>query len=157
MFQALHDTDPAERIVHLGIRADLPSRGTLDAVLDRLDTLASDGRLGGYDVTSWPAHVRFDVEPATDSVLDRFERFWTWAESEGLSITPAFGIRQGRTMLGEYEQVLDTPVVFAWVTVDGEIRAVAPCADGSETATLMDLIGELEAEAVGSSPRLVSA
>lgn len=157
MFETIHDTEPASRFVHLGIRSDLRIRGAFDEVLDRLDTLAAEERLAGYDVTMWPAHVKFDVEPADDSVLDRFLRFWSWAEAEDLRISPAFRIRQGSTMLDEYEQVLDTPVMFAWVTVDEEIKALAPCSDGSVTYSLDALLDELQVDSVGSNERLLPA
>lgn len=157
MFATLHDTDPGDRFVHLGIRADVPAKPIVAVTIERLEALEEAGRLEGFDVRTWPASLRVDDEPRDRSTLDQFTRFRTWADRHGVRISPPFMIHEGSTMLGEHERVLDTPVVFAWVTTDRGIVAMAPCATGRETATVYGLLDALGAGPPAPEKRLLSA
>jgi len=157
MFEELNTTDPTTRTVQLGIRADIPTSGPVTRVTDRLSDLCNGGAIDDYMVRTWPARVRFDVDPHDSTVLDLYQHFWAWADEHGGSVRPAFDIRQGQTMLGEHEQVLHTPVVFAWVVDDDDIVALAPYARDGHTYTVHELLTALESTEAGPTRERVSA
>ena len=157
MFQELSNDDSAPRAVQLGIRADIPTSGPVSRVTGRLADLCDSGDIDEYTVRTWPARVRFDVDPHDSAVVDLYQRFWAWADAHGWSIRPAFDIRQGQTMLGEHEQLLLTPVIFAWVVDDDEIVALAPVSVDGRTYTVDELLTALESTETRSPPERVSA
>ena len=157
MFEELDSTDPNTRVVQLGIRADIPTSGPVTRVTDRLSDLRDSGDIDSYAVRTWPARVRFDVDPHDSTIVDLYQRFWAWAHDQGGSVRPAFDIRQGQTMLGEHEQVLLTPVIFVWVVADDEIVAVAPYSIDGRTYTVNELLTALESTETGATIERISA
>lgn len=157
MFKKLSTDKPATRAVELGIRAYIPTSGPVTRVTDRLADLCDSGDIDDYTVRTWPARVRFDVDPRDSAVVNLYQRFWAWADDRGASIRPAFDIKQGRTMLGEYEQVLHTPIIFAWVVDDDQIVALAPVSVEGRTYTVDELLTALESTETRSTRERISA
>jgi hypothetical protein len=157
MFEKLSKDDSATRTVQLGLRADIPTSGPVTRVTGRLEDFCDSGDIDGYAVRTWPARVRFDVDPHDSAIVDLYQRFWAWADDHGGSIRPAFDIRQGQTMLGEHEQVLLTPVLFGWVVDGDELVALAPFSVDGRTYSVDDLLNALESTETGSTRERVSA
>lgn len=136
---------------HTGISIDCFARGsTLVApVDDTVATLREYERRGLVDdvtFTTWPDEVVLTGERGQDRLVARYHQFRAWADRVGVSLEPAFTLRERTTLLREGTTVsLVVPVLCVAVAVDGELRCVAPYRAGPRTYSVQDALADVAA------------
>jgi len=114
-----------------------------DRAIARLRDLADRGRLDDATVRLWGKRIRPGTAAArTDHgarILDRVERFRSWARREGYSLRPFV---QDRARDGRTELLLPTMALAEYA--GGELRFVSPCANAEEGHTVFDRIEALD-------------
>ncbi|WP_254272047.1 HTH domain-containing protein [Haloarcula marina] len=141
-----------------GVRAALYLRSLLPesyhqqqtAVLDRTAALVEDGPLAERNVHVWgdraPAN-RADARTAVgEYARDRVTVFREWAAANGLSLTPAFEMREvDATMHDTHYRAIRFPAVLLAEYRGADLVCVTPHTDGDEVTTVSDRLAELEA------------
>lgn len=126
--------------------------GRIEAVLDRLDRLASAGAVADYDVTVWGRAISADHPAAeTDTgrrLLERVDAIEDWVEDAGVDVDASFE-RQlvDRELVGDsYSRTLLPRMAMAeWR--DGELASVAPHERGNGPVSIEDRLDALAADA----------
>lgn len=146
------DTD-----IHLELyvrrRPPAPTAARLDGLRSALQTLA-EARDWTVGVTEWPAKVELTGASTTESVAEpvhgAFER---WATQSGVSLDPAFEIRDCYSWeTGAPCQALVLPVACLAVRRDGDLESVYPHRHETSIYTIPDAIEQLEGEPVPTDP-----
>lgn len=118
-------------------------------VVDRLETLESNGTVDEYTVEVWGSQLA--TSDATRSgtgrqIFDRIEQFRSWAKTHGRSIESFFATETVRSKITDEEY---TRVVFPTMTlaeyVEGELRFVSPSNQGEAVTTVADRLDAIEA------------
>lgn len=109
------------------------SQSTLDrrrSVVERLETLQSNGDIDRFRVRSWPRRVV--VDGPNEDLLTVVERFQRWADDAGVSFESAFErSTYDRSFTGESGEIVSLPTVALAVYEGEELVEVTPhYADG---------------------------
>lgn len=117
----------------------------VDDVLDTVHEYADAGSVDELSVGVWPDRIRLGDDDA-GAVIDDYERFQSWADTDGVSLEPAF-TRRTRTTLprDDPDTFLVLPVVCLAVRVDGDLVTVAPHTTGTTTYTVADALSDVAA------------
>ncbi|WP_423750709.1 HTH domain-containing protein [Salinirarus marinus] len=138
-------TETADRRIELHVRADDPAPGHHSDVVETLRELDADGRIDGFDVSTWPERATLSPDRPGVDVVDAYEHFQSWASERGVSINPPFVVRTGtRTLVGDEYAVLRTPTACLAVYDGFELVGVFPCVDGDTVHTVDDALSTLE-------------
>lgn len=131
--------------VEFHVRSELPPPAEARAaqVYEGLSVLSGQGAIDGLERSRWPARV--PIENAESSLRDAYLQFQGWAEEHDASLTPFFQTRECYTPdCGGWTDWLVLPAMCLAVFEDGQVSAVYPHADGSETHTVQDGLDALE-------------
>ena len=123
------------------VRADSPVSAQRRRVIDRLDQLCADGRIGSYTTEMWPSSVSLDDyrDQPTDPVLETLTDIESWADREGVSVNPPIDVRTQKWKLtGELDKKLTTPHMGLAVFEKDELRMFYPHRDDDEARTVAD-------------------
>lgn len=149
------DTTQESVTVDLHVRSLAPRAGhsQQNAAIERLDDLASAGRVGEFNVHVWGHQVSLSTAAAkTDAgqfVLNRVEQFREWAKETGRSIGSFFETRRVESeIMDEEYAALVLPSLTLAEYRDGDLAFVAPCSDGGSVCTVEDRIDDLAASGV---------
>lgn len=138
-------TDTADRRIELHVRADVPAPGRHTDVVETLRDLDANGRIDGYDVSTWPERATLSPGHPGVDVVDAYERFQSWASERGVSINPPFAVRtETRTLVGDEYAVLRTPTMCLAVYDGSRLAGVFPCVDDGTVHTVDDALETLE-------------
>lgn len=139
----------ADLQVRLYTRSAVPAFGTrsyYDEVCARIESLVDEGVLEGWEREIWGGHLdpaavsRADSDTARDtSNGSTAADVRAWAERHGLA-SPFEERKRQSTVLDETDRVLVPPHVLVAVEDDRSLLGVAPCGDGEQTTTVMDLL-----------------
>lgn len=126
--------------------SDTPAPDRRRQVTRRLSELAASGAIDSYSLQLWPKAVSLDALGETSNqVLETYEAAQTWAQREGVSITPPFSILTDEWQLtGETDRRLHTPNMCLVVERDDQLLSVYPHQRGQEVRTLGDGLTALE-------------
>lgn len=131
-------------VVDCFVRTDAIS-DPVEARVESLRALASDGIVDTLSVETWPAEVVLTPLTEGTSPVERFRTFERWAAQWGADIEPAFRrVTRRSDMTGETREVLRTPALCLAVRVDGRLREVFPHRSKDTTYTVGDAIEALE-------------
>lgn len=137
----------------------------LDAKIETLQRLETEGEIDAVTVQAWPDTVPLsDGTPYTE-VVDLYERFTLWADHHDRSITPPFTVRTQSTVTSEgSRRVLGTPMMCLAVYSGRTLAAVYPHADGDDHYSVTDAIAALRTDGIeriaprsGPEPSVVDA
>jgi hypothetical protein len=132
--------------VELYLRSLAPSEGRdqQEAVLQRLDELATAGRIGGVEVTVCgdcvcPSLTAADTD-AGERLLRRYEAFERWAETADRDLV-GFEERNTTSLVTDTEI---SGIVFPRVTLaeyrGSDLAFVAPSRNGVDTTSVLDRV-----------------
>ncbi len=124
---------------HVVLWTRRPVCGPRTEIIDRLSSLQSAGHIAGFAVETWPDEVAVSEHTRHSRVVETYERFRSWADDAGVSISPPFDRRTVTTLVGRSEEVLTLPVLCLAV-YEADLCGVYPCADGEETLTVTDFV-----------------
>lgn len=144
--------------VELFVRRDLPrpSRRRADAIDAELRALAAEGDVAEYRQHTWPKRIR--VSDCEAAARDRYLSFSAWADGAGVSLQPFFDTRERYDTDAEtYSDCIVLPTMTVAIFVDGELVAVYPHADGSDTVAVEDGLEALRAEVAAAGDETVVA
>jgi hypothetical protein len=144
-----------DRRVELHVRETLPEPAgeRRAAVTDRLEALAADGVVDGYDVFTWDKRIRVDGT-GDRGTRDLYLSFVGWADEEGVGLRPFFDTRECYSMAtGEFGRWLVLPALCLAVYEDGDLAAVYPHADGREFRSVEDCLDSLADDGSDSRER----
>jgi len=149
---------PQEVTVELHVRSLAPrgGKGQQESAIERLDQLASTGRIEEFSVNVWGRRVSLSSAAAeTDAaqfVLDRVDEFRDWARRTGRSVDSFFETRRVESSItDEQYAALVLPSLTLAEYRDGELAYVAPCTDGDTVHTVDDRL-----DVLASSPAMDS-
>lgn len=126
------------------LRSSVPAvaRERQEALLDRLDRLAAEGRIE-YDVHTWEKRVPLDDDSAL--ARERYDEFAAWARECDARLRPFFDTRECYSWTdGREYEALVTPVACLAVYWEGDLRGVYPHADGDRARSIDDCLSSLE-------------
>lgn len=116
----------------------------IDAKIDTLRTLESDGLLSDLTVYAWPEKVALSERTPYSDALEAFERMEAWADEHGASIRPPFAVRTTTSSItGERRTTLRTPVMCLLVYADDRLANVFPHSLDGEHYSVTDAIAFL--------------
>jgi hypothetical protein len=122
----------------------------VDDISDTLHTCNEGGLLDELTVEFWPDEIRLTDDTEETAVRAHYRQFQAWAESEGVSLEPAFTRRERTTPVSDgSDTVLVLPVLCLAIRIDGELVSVAPHTTGTTPYTVMDALADIQ-----SLPRL---
>lgn len=112
--------------------------------VDTLHEYESNPSVSSFSGTVWPDHVTLSGNSSVKSITGDYLRFLLWAENEGVSLEPAFALRN-RSALGSNrsESVLTLPVLCLVVRRDGDIVTLAPHTRERATYTVANLMSDI--------------
>lgn len=120
-----------------------PSQRRADAVAAELRGLVGEGLVEDVEHTTWSKRVR--VDGCDSAVRDVYLTWTAWARREGVQLQPFFDTRECYCPEAEaYTDWLVVPAIALAVSVDGDLAAVYPHEDGTETVSVEDGIDALE-------------
>lgn len=140
--------------VDLYVRSDLPrpAERRADSMDAELQALQAEGDVSAYDRHTWDKRVR--VGACSSAVRDRYLTFSAWAERAGVTLQPFFDTRERyNTETETYTDCIVVPAMTLAVTVDEEVVAVYPHADGDETVSVEDGVAAIRADDVPPEDR----
>lgn len=139
--------------VDLYVRSLSPAGGQrqLDAVITRLERLATTGRIAEFTVHVWGKQIATSSvatrTTAGQAILDTVDEFRAWAREHGRSLRSFFDTRDVRSRItGEDYTALVLPTMTLAEYHGDDLRFVAPCADGDTMYSVTDRLDTLEAE-----------
>jgi len=138
--------------VALYVRETLPepAQQRAERVVTRLEGLANDDRIDGYDVFHWPKRIRCDEADCVSGA--RYNEFVRWAQDSGVALTPFFETRDCYSMAtAERGEWLVFPALCLVVYENGEMASVFPHADADSYRSVVDCLDALAATATDSS------
>lgn len=139
-------TQRSGRRVDVYVRAFEPVRDEHVRTVERLERLQGDGGIDGFDIHTWPSKIRLSERSIATDIIDRYERFDSWARDHDVSIRPPFEIHDtGMALLGEHDQALVLPAMCLTVTDGTAILGIYPCRVDSERISIDDCLDALEA------------
>lgn len=147
----MNDGQPEIRL-ELYVRSLVPRGGCehQEAVIDRLRGLADDGVVDHFEVTVWGRGIG-PAATATDTgreLQDLVEAFSEWASDHGMTLRPRFEPRPVRSRLtGEEYDAVYFPAMALAAFRGEDLSFVAPCADGTTTYTVRDVLEAFETTA----------
>lgn len=125
-----------------------PAAAQVEEMSDRLEVLVSNGTIDDYHRSTWVK--RTPVDDCADSLRDLYLSFTAWANEHDRTLVPFFQTRECYSAdVGGHEDWLVLPAMCLAVYRDGELSAVYPHTDGSETRTVGDGVAALERGQVG--------
>lgn len=130
--------------VSMTLRTRTPVCGARTTVIHRLGRLRATGSIGGFEVQTWPGEVVLSDDAATDDPVQTFERFQRWADSQGVSIRPAFDVRTLGSLIGPSREILTLPMMSLELTSGEELLGVFPYQDEERTVTIGDCLDAFE-------------
>lgn len=114
-------------------------------VIDTVRSYEEAGLLSECAVEFWPNEIRLLDDTAGTDVRAQYREFQAWADSEGVSLEPAFTRRKRTTLVSDdAESVLVLPVLCLAIRVNGELVRVAPHATESGSYTVTDALADVE-------------
>lgn len=140
----------------LSVREELPRPSEERSVTVRaeLQSLLDEGSLDELSTHEWPKRV--PIDDCESPVRDTYLAYATWADAAGVSLAPFFATRECYSAeAGTHTNWLVVPAFALAIRVDGDLAAVYPHSDGSETASVEDGIDLLRAGDVASASPLV--
>lgn len=133
-------------------RSELPPPATkrATAVYERLESLVEAGHIDSVTRETWVKRIPLD--DCDSDLRDTYLSFRSWADRNDVRLRPFFQIRQCFTPAeGEHTDWLVMPAFCFAVYADGEISAVYPHADDSDTQTIEDGLQALLDEISGDT------
>lgn len=140
----ISDSENTNYTVRLFVRADpeLGCERQKEAVVDRLETLETDGRISSYETYVWTKAIRLhgplEGTAYYERVFDHVEAFEAWADEESVELNSGFKIEAlDCEITDETYRVLSLPSICIAVYENGELCAVYPHStpDGCRTAS----------------------
>lgn len=117
----------------------------VDAKIETLERLESEGTIEELTHHSWPAEVSVSDHGLYDDVEETFREFDRWAATNEVHIRPPFSIRTRRsTFTGETSTVLVTPVMSLAIYLEDQLAAVFPHSDGDVHYPVSEAIAALK-------------
>lgn len=124
----------------------------VDDTISTVRTYDQEGLLTECTVEFWPDEIRLTADTEETDVRTHYRQFQAWAESEGVSLEPAFARRERTTLVSDdSDTVLVLPLLCLAIYDDGELVSVAPHTDGTTPYTVMDALADIQ-----SIPRIQS-
>jgi hypothetical protein len=78
------------------------------------------------------------------ALIDQYRRFQTWAEQAGVSLHPAFLMRERATLVSEQpKRALVLPMMCFAIHIDGRLATVVPHRTDTTTYTVADALADL--------------
>lgn len=156
----MSDNARSSRTIELYVRSLSSGTGVqVEAMIDRLESFATDGEIEDYAVTVWGSRVSTDPAVArTDaggSIRERIVEFKQWATERGTTLEGGFDRETVHSAItGETHEFISLPSVAIACRRDGELEWVAPSTPAEETepVTPMDRITTLTTERQESEP-----
>lgn len=142
---------------HLQVSLDCYVRATADGelvndIINTVHTYEKEGLLTEYAVEFWPDEVRLTDDTEGTDILTHYREFQTWAESEGVSLEPAFTRRERTPLVSDdTETFLRLPVLCLAIYNDGDLVSVAPHTTSRSPYTVRDALAD-----ISSLPRVRS-
>lgn len=137
--------------IELYVRSLLPTGAheRQEAVIDQLQRLDREDRIGDFSVIVWGKQVARDSAAAYTEegqyILNRVAEFKQWSLSNNVSLESFY---QTTTVDNEVTEnsytAITLPVMGLAEYVDGELQHVAPCTSGDIVHTIMDRLERLE-------------
>lgn len=135
------------------VRADSPIPDRRRWIVEQLQALSRAGAIDGYRTESWPQCVSLDDyrDQPTDPVLEIITQIESWAEREGVGISPPFVVRtQNWDVTDELDRQIRTPHLGLAIFESGKLAQFYPHHDDEGVRTVADglerLTESLEAE-----------
>jgi hypothetical protein len=127
-----------------------PAAQRATAVCERLESFADGGHIDGVTREQWVK--RMPLGDADEDLRDTYLRFTSWADENGVRLTPYFQIRQCFTPeAGEHTDWLVMPAFCLAVYDDDGVSAVYPHTDDSGAQTVEDGLQALLGETAGDT------
>ena len=122
-----------------------PAAQRVDCVHERLTELQERGHIDAVQREEWVK--RTPIDDCETGLRDTYLSFTSWAEEEGVSLTPFFQTRECFTPEeGEHTDWLVMPAFCLGIYGDDGVEAVYPHSEDTETHTVEDglqaLLGE---------------
>lgn len=135
------DVTPLE--VQMYLRDDLPPTVAerLEVLVDRLGALEQLPHISSVDIATWEPITELPSRHGRSRSQRTIAKFEQWAETVGLSLSPAFDHRSVRSALCDrtYERTL-VPIVAMAMSTDDGLKFVAPSSDERSTYTVEDCL-----------------
>lgn len=151
------DSDPSSRTAELYVRSLRPrgSHSGQDAIVERLEELASIGALDEYRVHVWGDGLALESSASRTTpgrqIRECVEDFQQWATVAGMSLESFFPTETVHSKIIDREY---TAIQFPMVTLaeyeDGVLQFVSPCSDGDTVITVFDRLDALAESMAGS-------
>lgn len=140
---------PLQSADTLGVECYVRAASLVAPVDANVEALRDHERRGVIDdlaVETWPDEVALTGAAEETTEVARYRRFETWAERAGVSLRPAFAVRERTTLVDDgAEVVLTLPVFCLAVSVNGHLELVAPHRTASTTYAVDDVLADLAA------------
>ena len=124
-------------------------RDRQERVINRLERLEAIGAIGDYTVEVWGDRLAEPDVHRTETgrrISELIERFRSWADDHGKSISRYFDAETVRSKMTdeEYSQIAFPAMTLAEYGPDG-LEFVTPCSDGETVHSVRDRLDALEA------------
>jgi hypothetical protein len=136
----------------LSVREELPrpAMERAETVRGTLESLQAEGTLDELSRREWPKRV--PIEDCDSDVRDTYLAYTAWADAAGVSLAPFFATRSCYSPdAGTHTDWLVVPAFALAIRVDGDLAAVYPHSDGTETASVEDGIDRLRSGTVAAA------
>lgn len=136
---------PSDITVECYVRAATVS-GPVNETIETLQEYAGQDVIEALTVDVWPDEVVLTAETKETALIEQYRRFRTWAEQAGVSLHPAFLIRERATLVDDQpKRTLVFPMVCLAIHADGELATVVPHQTDTTTYTVEDALADLTA------------
>ena len=137
--------EPTDIRIECYVRA-APVGAPVDETIKTLREYDQRDVIEGLTVDVWPDEVALTGETKELALIEQYRRFQIWAEQAGVSLQPAFRIREQATLISDQPaRTLVFPVVCLAIYADGELATVVPHRTDETTYTVEDALADLAA------------
>lgn len=121
-----------------------PLGTSVEGTLDTLREYRDQGVIKDVSLEAWPDEAVLEGYTEETPIVVRYRRFRSWAEEAGVSLRPAFTVRERGSLIDDRTHaVLVLPECCLAVYVDGELATVAPHRTGTTTYAVEDALADL--------------
>lgn len=139
--------EPTDIRIECYVRA-APVGAPVDETIKTLREYDQRDVIEGFTVDVWPDEVALTGETKEMALIEEYRRFQIWAEQAGVSLQPAFRIREQATLVSDQPaRTLVLPMVCLAIYADGELVTVVPHRTDETTYTVKDALADLSGPA----------
>ncbi len=121
----------------------------VDRQVETIRACEAEGAIDDLLLRSWPKEVTLNESTPHQEVLETYDRLQSWADRQGVDITPPFKRRSTTSQVtGTTTEVLVTPLLCLELYADDELVGVFPHSANDKTATTNEAIAELRTGAL---------